>query len=263
MNPLPTSTASESTTQPSDPYVVTPEIVPDTTSVPANRPKGDSDEEDNEKVIYLDGEAYNALTKPDPHWATSFTPSEVRGERWSADFLKLDKERYFRMLSAIHRGEKNGPTWEHSELHTYRLRKFLVENIGQRLNMTDLQIERATARATNIDGQKFGQRLELAVFCTCAYVVHRDQTGYAKDRHYHPNKTEKDELFEKVAEMFELAQHRIDNVCRMFDQIFGELPPVEFDERKPEWKANEEPDQETITSHTADERVGQRWKGGI
>ncbi len=168
------------------------------------------------------------------------------------------------MLSAINRGEQNGPTWEHSELQTYELRKHLVEVIGEMLNMTGRQIEQAIARATNIDGQKFGQRLELLVFCTCAYVVHRDETDYAKNRHYHPNRDENDKLFEKVAETLELAEFRIENVCRMFDQTFTkELPPVKFDDRKPNWKPNSHPNKRVVDSVSKGVQEGHRWKGGI
>ena len=252
----------EPTTQPSDPYASTLEVAPEPDSEPTYTTSESNDDAEKD-AIHIDGEAYNALTKPDPHYATTFAPSEVRGETWESDFLYSDRERYFRMLSAIHRGEKNGPTWEHSELETHRLRKHLVETIGERLNLTEQQIERTTARATNVDGRKFGQRLELAVFCTAAYVVHRDETGYTKARDFHPNCPEKDELFEEVAEEFDISENRIENTCRRFDQQFGELPPVEFDSRKPDWKPNEHPDREIMERPTKDERHGHRWRGGI
>ncbi|MFC6614723.1 hypothetical protein ACFQAS_07095 [Halopenitus salinus] len=257
-----TSHTAETITEPSDEYAATPEVDPPTDSKSVYTPT-DSEDDGDKDEIHINGEAYNDLTKPDPHCATFFSPSDVRGEKWVSDFLNLNRERYFRMLSAINRGEKNGPTWEHSQLHTYRLRKDLVEIIGQRLNLTERQIERSIARATNIDGEKFGQRLELAVFCTCAYVVHRDESGYTKERHFHPNSPETDELFEEVAEEFNLSENRIENVCRMFDQTFGELPPVQFDSRKPNWKANEHPDRRIVESPSVDEKHGQRWRGGI
>ncbi|WP_224268649.1 hypothetical protein [Haloprofundus salinisoli] len=197
----------------------------------------EKDEEETKRELRIDGDAYNQLTKPDPHWATLFRAKDVRGQRWSSDFLKLDKESYFKMLGEIHRGEKNGPKWEHSELKTYRLRVYLVENIGERLNLTSLQIDRAKARATNVDAEKFGKKLELVAFCSCAYVVHRDEnTPYAAERKYHPNCAESDEIFNQVALEFGLRQHDIDRVCRQFDQMFSErLPPKGFDERKPNW----------------------------
>lgn len=253
---------SEQATEPSDPYGITPHVTPETDSKPTYTPSESND--DGEKdAIHINGKAYNALTKPDPHYATTFSPSEVRGETWGSDFLYSDRERYFRMLSAIHRGEQNGPTWEHSELETYRLRKTLVEIIGERLNLTMQQIERTTGRATNIDGEKFGQRLELAVFCTAAFVVHRDKSGYAKTRDFHPNCSVNDELFEEVADEFNLSENRIENTCRRFDQQFDELPPVEFDSRKPNWKPNEYPDREIVESPSMKEKRGQRWRGGI
>jgi hypothetical protein len=151
-----------------------------------------------------------------------------------------------------------------SELRTYELRKHLVEVIGEMLNMTARQIDRAIARATNVDGEKFGQRLELLVFCTCAYVVHRDERGSAKGRHYHPNRKENDDLFEEVAETLELAQFRIENVCRKFDQKFtDELPPIEFDERKPDWKPNGDEEFESPASVTPDKQGGHCWRGGL
>lgn len=261
-----TSLSSASTTEPSDPYAVTPEVAPEPSSSEQEVGPSDSDHEENDRiVVHLDGDAYNELTKPDPHWATMISPKNVCGERFDSDYVYLDKERYFRMLAGINRGEQNGPTYEHSELRTYRLRKHLVEIIGRRLNMTEQQISRAVARATNVDGEKFGQRLILCVFCTCAYVVHRDETGYAKDRNYHPNKDEKDLLFQKVAFEFDLSPNRIENVCRKFDQTFTDMvPPVRYDRRKPNWKPNEHPDKEIVASRpTEDERRGLRLRGGI
>ena len=262
MSANPTSYQSEQPAETSDPYAAMPEAAPEPNSKPTYAPSKSSDDAEKD-AIHIDGKAYNDLTKPDPHYATTFSPSEVRGETWGSDFLYSDRERYFRMLSAINRGEKNGPTWEHSELETYRLRKHLVEVIGERLNLTKQQIERTTARATNVDGEMFGQRLELAVFCTAAYVVHRDEAGYAKARKFHPNCTEIDELFEEVAEEFDLSENRIENTCRRFDQQFGELPPVEFDSRKPNWKPNEHPDREVVELPSKNESHALRWRGGI
>lgn len=220
--------------------------------------------EEGERSSDIDDEAYNALKKGDPHWATTFYPNEVRSERWDADFLYRNRERYFEMLVEIHKGRQNGPVWEHSELRTYELRKHLVEVIGEMLNMTARQIDQAIARATNVDGEQFGQRLELLVFCTCAYVVHRDETGYAKNRHYHPNRDKNDELFEEVAETLALKQFRIDNVCWRFDQKFtDELPPIKFDERKPDWKPECSEEFESPVSVTPEERVGHCWRRGI
>ena len=201
MSSIQASYESEQITKASDPYAVTPEVAPEPDSKPTYTTSESNDDAEKD-AIHIDGEAYNGLTKPDPHYATFFSPSDVRAETWGSDFLYSDRERYFRMLSAINRGEQNGPTWEHSELETYRLRKHLVEIIGERLNLTKQQIEHTTARATNVDGEKFGQRLELAVFCTAAYVVHRDESGYAKARDFHPNCPKNDEVFEEVAEEF-------------------------------------------------------------
>ena len=154
-----------------------------------------------------------------------------------------------------------------SELHTYRLREHLVEIIGERLNMTDWQITRATRRATNVDGEKFGQRLELGVFCTCAYVVHRDETRFGKHRRYYPGIEDEqlDQLFKDVAEEFELRQDRIDKQIRSFSQKFEaeKLPPGGFDERKPNWKSYEAPDGLVSELPTTDEKHGQAWRGSI
>ena len=262
MSSIQPSYESEQITKPSDPYAATPEVAPEPESKPTYT-TGESNDDAEKDAIHIDGEAYNGLTKPDPHYATFFSSSDVRAETWGSDFLYSDRERYFRMLSAINRGEQNGPTWEHSELETYRLRKHLVEVIGEWLNLTKLQIERTTARATNVDGEKFGQRLELAVFCTAAYVVHRDESGYAKARDFHPNCPKNDEVFEEVAEEFDLSENRIENTCRRFDQQFGELPPVEFDSRKPNWRADEHPDRKVMERPSKDESHGHRWRGGI
>lgn len=257
-----TSGASVLTTEPSDPYSDTPEVAPERLN---SEERSDKEcIEESEHSLSINDKAYNALKKADPHWATTFYPNEVSGQRWRADFLYRNRQRYFEMLAEIHKGRQNGPTWEHSELRTYELRKHLVEVIGEMLNMTARQIDQAIARATNVDGEEFGQRLELLVFCTCAYVVHQDETGYAKDRDYHPNRDENDELFEEVAETLALQQFRIDNVCRKFDQKFtDELPPIEFDERKPDWKPECSEEVESSASVTPEERVGHCWKGGI
>jgi hypothetical protein len=50
----------------------------------------------------------------------------------------------------------------------------------------------------------------------------------------------------------------------MFDQTFTkELPPVEFDERKPNWKQNSHPNKQFVESVSEDEQKGHRWRGGI
>lgn len=221
-----------------DPYAVTPEAVPDTPPSSYGESLSEKDEEDAKTELRIDGEAYNDLRKPDPNWATTFYHTEVRGERWTADFLKLDKEAYFKMLGEIHRGEKNGPKYEHSELTTHTLREDLVEIIGGRLNLNALLLEEAKARATNVNGEKFGMKLELLVFCVCAYVVHRDDTSpYSAERKFHPNSPKTDSLFEEVATEFGLKEWEIDRVCRRFDQEFSDhIPPRGFDQRKPGWE---------------------------
>lgn len=226
--------------EPSDPYSDTPEIAPDAPKPPFEESLSEKDEDDAKAELLIDGEAYNRLKKPDPNFATTFYHTEVRGERWTADFLKLDKEAYFKMLGEIHRGEKNGPKYEHSELKTHTLREDLVEIIGERLNLNEFQLEEAKARATNVDGEKFGMKLELLVFCVCGYVVHRDDTSpYAAERQFHPNSPETDPLFEEVEEDLGLKEWEIDRVCRRLDQEFSEhVPPKGFDRRKPGWEPN-------------------------
>lgn len=234
------NTDLESYDEPSDPYSATPEIVPDTPKSPSGELLSGKDEDNVKGELRIDGAAYNRLTKPDPNFATTFYHADVRGERWESDFLKLDKESYFRMLGEIHRGEKNGPKWEHSELTTHSLREDLVDIIGKKLNLTDLQLEEAKARATNVDGEKFGRTLELLAFCVCGYVVHRDESTPAViKRDFHPNCSETDLLFEKVAEELGLGEREIDDVCRSLDQKFSEpVPPRGFDRRKPGWEPN-------------------------
>lgn len=224
--------------EPTDDYSATPEVLPEAPQSSFERTLSDQDEDDAKEELGIDGEAYNGLTKPDANFATVFHHTDVRGERWSSDYLKLNKESYFKMLGEINRGEKNGPKYEHSELATYNLRAYLTDNIGERLNLNTEQLREAKARATNVDGEKFGRRLELLVFCTCAYVVHRDKISpYAKERKFHPNCLELDPLFEEVAKELGLKELRIDRVCRRFDQEFSEqTPPRGFDPRKPGWK---------------------------
>jgi hypothetical protein len=221
-----------------DPYSSTLEVATEVVEQSFERTLTDEDEDDAKAELRIDGEAYNRLTKPDPNWATTFRHADVRNERWMADYLKLDKEAYFKMLGEIHRGEKNGPKWEHSELHTHTLREDLVEIIGGRLNLNHLQLEEAKARATNVDGEKFGMKLELLVFCVCAYVVHNDNsTPYADGRKVHPNCTTKDVIFEQVAFDLGLRPSLINRVYRRFEQEFSTLvPPKGFDPRKPGWK---------------------------
>jgi hypothetical protein len=221
-----------------DPYSATLNVSPETSEEPFERKLSQKSEDNAKEEIGIDGEAYNALTKPDTDWAATFYHADVREQRWSADYLKLDKESYFRMLGQIHRGEKNGPKWEHSEYHTHTLREDLVKIAGGKLNLNDLQLEEAKARATNVNGEKFGMTLELLVYCVCALVVHNDEwTPYAKDRKVHPNCPSKDAIFEQVA--FELSLHpdRIDRVYRRFEQNFADaVPPRGFDPRKPGWE---------------------------
>lgn len=259
--------ASKSSKDPSDPYAATPEVRAESPAPTTIDNETESNDEDEDNNLRIDGDAYKALTKPDPNWATTFNPVEVRGKQWRADYLYLDKEGHFEMLGAINRGEQNGPKYEHKELHTYRFWKHMVEIIGERLNMTEHQVSRATRRATNIDGEKFGQRVELAVFCTCAYVVHQDKTGFAEKRRYYPGIDDErlDQLFKDVAEEFELRQKRIDKQIRSFSQKFEaeELPPEGFDERKPNWKSYETPDGVVSELPTTEERHGQPWRGGI
>ncbi|SDM38837.1 hypothetical protein SAMN04487949_1493 [Halogranum gelatinilyticum] len=221
-----------------DSYAFTSESNPKPTETRVEQTLKQKSKETAEKELRIDGAAYNQLKKPDPNWNTYFCPSDVRDERWASDFLKLDKESYFQMLVEIHRGEKNGPKWEHSEWHTYALRTHIVENIGERLNLTDRQVRRAKARATNVDAERFGKSLELIAYCACGYVVHRDDsTPYASERHFHPNSPETDKIFEEVADDFDLSEREINRVCRQFDQQFTEqVPPRGFDGRKPNWE---------------------------
>lgn len=222
----------------SDPYSATLEVLPEITDQSFERTLSGKDEDDEKAELRIDAEAYNRLTKPDPNFATTFYHADVREQRWPADYLKLDKEAYFKMLGEIHRGEKNGPKWEHSELHTHTLREDFVEIIGARLNLNDLQLEEAKARATNVDGEKFGMNLDLLVYCVCAYVVHNDDTPpYAIERKVHPNSESKDDLFEEVAGELGLRSKLIDRVYRRFEQEFTDLvPPKGFDPRKPGWE---------------------------
>lgn len=222
----------------SDPYSSTPEVCPETPNPSTEETLSDRDEDDAKGKPRIDGDAYNDLTKPDPNWATTFYHSDVREQRWSADYLKLDKESYFKMLGEIHRGEKNGPKWEHSELQTHTLREDLVDIIGGQLNLNELQLEEAKARATNVDGEKFGMSLELLVYCVCAYVVHNDNwTPYASERKVHPNCSSRDRIFLQVAFELDLQPERIDRVYRRFEQNFTDcVPPRGFDSRKPGWE---------------------------
>ena len=221
-----------------DPYSTTLEVSPESPEKHFERTLSDKAEEDARAEIRIDGEAYNGLTKPDPNFATTFYHADVREQRWPADYLKLDKEAYFRMLGEIHRGEKNGPKWEHSEYHTHTLREDLVEIIGGKLNLNDLQMKEAKARATNVDGEKFGMKLELLVYCACAYVVHNDDwTPYADERKVHPNCKSKDVIFEEVALELGLHPNRINRVYRRFEQEFTDtIPPRGFHPEKPGWE---------------------------
>jgi hypothetical protein len=235
------SLETPATGEPSDNYASTPEISQPSSSKPAfqsNSTPGNTTEgtEDDETESLLNPDEYEGLTKPDTNFGTTFHPSDVREEYYESDHLYLDKEQYFTMLSGINRGRQNGPKYRHDEYETYELRRFLVEEFAGRLHMTDEQIRRSIARATNVDGSNFGEPLELLVFCACAYVVHQDDWKSAKDRDYHPNCKDNDERFEEVASEFNLRQDDIDRIYRRFEQEFtGTLPPVGYDERKPGW----------------------------
>jgi hypothetical protein len=246
---------------PSDPYSATPEVDPDTPKSPAEKTLAEKTEEETKEELRIDGEAYNDLTKPDPNWATTFYHTDVRGDRWKADYVKLDKEAHFKMLGEIHRGEKNGPKYEHSELTTHNLREDLVEIIGKQLNLNELQLEEAKARATNVDGERFGMNLELLVYCVCAYVVHNDDSEpYAIERKVHPNCKSKDMIFEQVAFELGLRPDRINRVYRRFEQAFSDsVPPRGFDPRKPGWeprRPDEIPDRGGIYTPHPHGRVG-------
>lgn len=228
-----------------DPYVSSGDSLPGIESIPTSEDILEEEElslskEETPSTIRVDGEAYTALTEVEAEAATQIWQSDVRGQRWESDYLYRDKERYFQMLSAINRGEKNGPKWENGPYQTYKLRKDLTEIIGRRLNLSDHQIARATARAVTVDTRKFGRALVLVVFCTCAYVVHRDETGYAEGRKYHPNQDpeDRDSIFQEVAETYGLRQSDIDRVCRQFDQLFDpdSHPPRRFTGKNPNWK---------------------------
>ncbi len=208
-----------------DPYSSTLEVFPEIAEQGFGKKLSNKDESDTKAELRIDAEAYNELTKCDTNWATTFYHADVREERWTADYLKLDKESYFRMLGEINRGEKNGPKWENSEYHTHTLREDLVEIIGGMLNLNDLQLDEAKARATNVDGEKFGMRLELLVYCVCAYVVHNDDsTPYAKERKVHPNCGSKDVTFQQVAFELDLHPNRINRVYRRLEQKFSRKP---------------------------------------
>lgn len=202
-------------------------------------------DQDDELAPRLDGKKYTELTKADPHNKTFFYPWDVRNEFWTADFLKLSKERYFKMLGEINRGEKNGPVWENTELKTYQLRRSLVEIFSERLNMTNFQKRQAIARATNVNGKTFGRKLTLLVYCTCAYVVHNDNTTHVtRNRKCHPNTPDdkKDEIFVRVAEEYDLREKDIRSCYGRLEYLFQEeLPPVKFDLRKPGWEPGDFP----------------------
>lgn len=169
------------------------------------------------------------------------------------------------MLAEIHRGEKNGPKWEHTELRTYRYRRALVLIAAERLNLTGTQTDRAIARATNVDAEKLGEALELLIYCTCSYVVHNDESApYAIKRkcHYNTSDENMDNLFLEVAEEYELTEREIRRVYAKLEQRFtNPLPPVGFDERKPELRPNKYPDR-TIVANPPDDtfRTG-IWSG--
>lgn len=179
---------------------------------------------------------YRPIDKPETNSATYFDIKDVpAGAFWLADFLYLNKRKYYQHLADINAGRKNGPKWRNDPFLTYEANRDLIDCLTAALDLTPTQRNRARRYFLNLDREKLGLKTELVAFCLCSFLLEMDKQNHQRRCHPNVERERRDPLFTSVAENLGLTEREIRKTYGKLQYLLRDapLPPVKDDKRDP------------------------------